>query len=185
LSEKGDTANGVLLKKVEELERELGNVMRENKETKAKLGKIEDLSREEIEKLQNKCEFLKKSNATQKEKISELTQQNSELILRNSGDLQIEEKFSGKKENKEKKKILKLKSLNKRMVEENKNILKSEEEISVKYLELSKNFEKLMEEKMAGKIDSETVKELREENKKLKKNEVELRGKLEKITKSK
>jgi len=79
---------------------------------------------------------------------------------------------------------LKLKSLNKRMVEENKNILKSEEEISVKYLEMSKNFEKLMEEKMAGKIDSETVKELREENKKLKKNEVELRGKLEKLQKA-
>jgi len=37
---------------------------------------------------------------------------------------------------------------------------------------------------MAGKIDSETVKELREENKKLKKNEVELRGKLEKLQKA-
>jgi len=38
---------------------------------------------------------------------------------------------------------------------------------------------------MAGKIESEMVKELREENKKLKKNEVELRGNLEKFQKAK
>jgi len=104
LSEKGDSANGVLLKKVEELEKELGNVVRENKEMKEKLGKIEGESREELEKLQSTCEFLKKANATQKDKISELTQQNSEILLRNPEDAKFEEKFSEKKEKKEKKK---------------------------------------------------------------------------------
>jgi len=196
LSDRGDSLNTGLLKKISELENNQGVILRENKELKEKLEKTTGESREEVETLRNLCDMLKKKNETQKEKIVELTQHNSELIHRNSDEYNTDEKFAFNKDKNKKKstqpkiekkaqKIKQLKRLNKRIAEENKKIKKSESEISEKLKKnVQKTFDKIKDEANTGKIDSALAKELGEENKRLKKSEGEIRAKYEKLLKS-